>query len=295
MVYENIYHPFPQQGWFVQTKAGQITSLQLFPRLLGWKWCESRCKVPALEIQSGQQGTSQSISSVSLDSSNFSRSSLTDFFTVSPKQPIPQIFVWFSQPWKKQFYKMHWRIQESYKTRRSNLLVIRSLPTHTHTTHYDDPSTFLTSTCTAHNLLLPPSDTYAVTNTIAQNRRAYYEFDFQHRRCGVRPLATWGAPEATPARGWRWPCVVYKIDLVFFFPFFSLSYCFSWTEWWWFPLQKLRWFRPWRIVALSEKHSKNAIEAGIKKSDGLTWEFTCAAYHLSFSLWDWAEGKDHMY
>jgi hypothetical protein len=37
MVYENIYHPLPQQGRFVQTKAGQVTTFQLLPRLLGWK------------------------------------------------------------------------------------------------------------------------------------------------------------------------------------------------------------------------------------------------------------------
>jgi hypothetical protein len=65
MVYENIYHPLPQQGRSVQTKAGQVTTLQLLPRLLGWKRRESRGKVPALEIQSSQQGTSQSIPSVS--------------------------------------------------------------------------------------------------------------------------------------------------------------------------------------------------------------------------------------
>lgn len=65
MVYENIYHPFPQQGRFVQAKARQITALQLLPGLLGWKRRESRRKVSALEIQPGQQGASQSLPSVS--------------------------------------------------------------------------------------------------------------------------------------------------------------------------------------------------------------------------------------
>lgn len=65
MVHENIHHPFPQQGRSVQAKAGQVAAVQLLPRLLGWKRRESRGKVPALEIQPGQQGTSQSISSVS--------------------------------------------------------------------------------------------------------------------------------------------------------------------------------------------------------------------------------------
>lgn len=65
MVYENIYHPFPQQGRFVQAKAGQITTLQLLPGLLGWKRRESRRKVSTLEVQPGQQGASQSLPSVS--------------------------------------------------------------------------------------------------------------------------------------------------------------------------------------------------------------------------------------
>ena len=65
MVHENKYHPLPQQGRFVQAKAGQVTPIKLLPRLLGRQRCESCRKVSALAIQPGQQGPSQSIPSVS--------------------------------------------------------------------------------------------------------------------------------------------------------------------------------------------------------------------------------------
>jgi len=97
MVYENIYHPFPQQSRSVQTKAGQVTPIQLLPRLFGWKRRKPRCKVPTLEIQSGQQGTSKSIPSVSRYALSSRGFYLADYSSVSHKRPIRQISVWCSQ------------------------------------------------------------------------------------------------------------------------------------------------------------------------------------------------------
>lgn len=97
MVHENKYHPFPQQSRSLQTKVGQITSLQLLPGLLGWQRREPSRQIFALAFQPGQPGTSQSIPSVSwmLVSSQANR---TDPLTASHKRPIRQISVWSLPP-----------------------------------------------------------------------------------------------------------------------------------------------------------------------------------------------------
>lgn len=64
MVYENEYHPVPEQGGSFQGKAGAVTARKLFSGLFRWERCESRSKVPSLEVQPSKPRASQSLPSV---------------------------------------------------------------------------------------------------------------------------------------------------------------------------------------------------------------------------------------
>lgn len=66
VVHANEHNIVPEQGRHLQTEAGQISTGQLFPRLLWRQRCQQGCQVPALEVQPGQPSTFEPLSSVGL-------------------------------------------------------------------------------------------------------------------------------------------------------------------------------------------------------------------------------------
>lgn len=65
VVYADEYHLVSQQSGHLQTEVGQITTRQLFPRLLRRQRRQQGCQIPIMEVQPGQSGTSEPLSSVS--------------------------------------------------------------------------------------------------------------------------------------------------------------------------------------------------------------------------------------